>query len=440
MTPLPPKLRTFVKPAVLPKHQKIPGPEGISLIVSHFYIKYILFYENTGNAPDFMNHERLQNALSHTLTHFYAVAGRFLPRERGRYDITDFHKGVLFQIVQSADDYEAYKSERYSYSVGPFNELLAINHFTSLQCPLMALQVTLMRGGITLGFSFHHKIFDGAVVQNFLSVFTKIARGEEPTEHIHPLYDCDRERDLAQMGFYNHSIEYPILDRAYHPRHDWDAPSEKHLLIVDKKKLKQLHSHVQQTDPVKKLSINDVLAAFLYKLIAKARNDKQNRPCDLVYVASKRHLHPDKRMIDYFGNYYVAAVCHDRPSEVANRTVLETGHRLRQVLDKITTSYMESLEQYINNSPDPTNIISTLPRTTPLAVGWSDWSRFLIDCDFGYGRYSALRPYVDPTPYVLVITLPSTRDELEVLLQFDTASMRRLLNDPELKQIVTAIF
>ncbi|KAG0168928.1 hypothetical protein DFQ28_002446 [Apophysomyces sp. BC1034] len=440
MTPLPPKLRTFVQPAVLPKHQSVPGPEGISLIVSHFYIKAALFYEDTLNAPDFMNAERLQNALSHTLTHYYAVAGRLSPVGQGRYIITDFHKGVLFQVVQSTDDYEMYKNKRYSYSAVPFHELFALRHYTSRDLPLMGVQLTQLRGGVVLGFSLHHKIFDGVVAHNFVKVFSQIALGKEPTSHTTPYHDWERNKNLPSSMCFDHSIDYPVIDPEYHPKHNWDAPSQKRLVVISKEKLAKLRSFVQQTDPSKKLSTNDVLAAFLFKLIVKARNDKMNRPCDLVYVASKRHLHHDKRMIDYFGNYYVAALCRDRPSDLANRTLFETAERLRHELNKITIPYMESLENYINSNPDPTRIVSPLPRTTPLAVGWSDWSHFTFPCDFGYGGYKVVRPYVEPTPYVLVITMPSFSDELEILLQLDTASMQRLLSDTELRHIASAVF
>lgn len=299
MAPLQPTYRTFVAPETLPEKQSYPAPEGISLIVSPIYTKVVLFTEHDdkrGSIPI----NKLEKAIAKALSTFYLYAGRLSPESRGRFAVQDFDKGCLFQVCELPDSFEEYKKNRFGYGTVPIADLMPLHFYTSLDAPVMGVQLTQLQGGQAVGFSFLHRLSDGLGDTLFIYAVACALRNEEPPIQLY--YDWERP-PLQPNPKYDHSIDYPVLDEMPEREMIDMDQSIKRVFAITKPKADELRRQMQQEISNKdvKLSVRDALTAFMYRAIIKARRIKGQ--CDLVYVVSKRYAHPDKRMMMHFGNY-----------------------------------------------------------------------------------------------------------------------------------------
>lgn len=105
----------------------------------------------------------------------------------------------------------------------------------------------------------------------------------------------------------------------------------------------------------------------------------------------------------------------------------------------MTVPYMESLEYYINNSANVEEITSPVSRLGRGAIGISDWSRFVNNYDVGHGQVLCLRSFVDTSPIPLITVMPYKADTVDVIIQLDNKSLKRLVQDREFMAFVKSI-
>ncbi|KAI8139944.1 transferase [Fennellomyces sp. T-0311] len=434
MVRLPPKHREFVQPETLPSQPRFPAPAGISRVVMPIYTKFVIFFENDENVPNFMPPEYIKRGMARALSSFYLLAGRLLPEDNGRYSVGSFEKGALFQSVLCTESLQACKDTYFSYQKVPIADYVPLHQYNSIDAPLAGIQVNYLRGGVALGFSFHHSITDGLGITAFVTYMSYTARKEMPLLPV--LYDWDRE-PLRVSPKYDVSKAYPVVDEPPIPQ-VWNAPSEKRLVVFSLDQAEQLRKAVEaEMDKPGKISTRDALTALMHRVVVRARRTKG--PCDLVFVTSPRYAHPDKRMRLYFGNYIVNVCIPDTPKDLLSRKLSDSALRIRERVNSVDIEYVETLENYLNQIDDTSCILTPVRAFQRTHVGWTDWSRFTADLDFGYGKIVGFRSYVDPSPLALITVLP-LHANFDIVVQLDPESMRRLEQDEELKKYATGCF
>lgn len=308
MVQLPPKFRQFVVANAGLKAQRMPAPEGVSLVTSHIYTRVVGFYENVNNDPQFMNHYHLFEAFKKTLEFYYPFTGRLLPQPNGRYEIGNFDKGALFEAVDSTDDFQKWKKSNFSYSVVPYEELFPIKSYVGRDSPLFGFRFTYTRcGSCILSIMIHHKIADGVMLTQFLSNFGRVCRGEElDPEDVYVFTDAMRT-PLKPLPGVDHTNLYPSYEPGTAPPMNINllAPSKKVIFSFDRVAVAKMKKTViaASDDPNLKLSQFEVLIAAVHKAIVKARRTEADHCSDLVYIVGQHHRHPNMNMLNYLGNF-----------------------------------------------------------------------------------------------------------------------------------------
>lgn len=304
MAPLPPVYRTFVQPETLPEKKSYPAPEGVSHVTSNIYTKHAVFIEED-NRRGLIPVNKLEKAIAKALTIFYLFAGRLSPESPGRFSVKDFDKGCLFQVCELPDSFVEYKKNRFGYATVPVDQLMPIHRYASFDTPLAGVQLTQLQGGQALAYSINHRLADGVPFTGFMSAVAYALR-HETVPPIELYYDWQRPQ-LKPSPKYNHSIDYPVMKEVPIPVMAMDpGPSMKRVFAIDEHKAEELKRQMKQEVADKedvRISVRDAITAFMYRAIVKARRLKGQ--CNLVYVVSKRNAHPDKRLLQYFGNYFV---------------------------------------------------------------------------------------------------------------------------------------
>ncbi|KAI8992304.1 transferase [Pilobolus umbonatus] len=440
MTPLPPKYHQFLTCPNGLASPVIPSPVGLSLVTSHFYIKFFCFYENTHHRPDFMNPRFLRQTMEHTLNYFYPLTGRLIVRENSRYDIGHFDRGGLMEMVDSVDTFKEYKECRYSYSVVPYDELLSLQSFVSKESPLFGVRVTYLKcGSVVMGYSIHHKMMDGSGCHLFLDTLCKIGRQEYVDPSVVKLYfDGDRS-PLRSLPGVDHSLLYPYTSGSMQT-----SIARKTRIVTfsfDQQKLCLIQEMInEEAGYASSLSKVICLLALMYKSVIRARQVDNQSLSDLICIISKRHKHKDERMKYYFGNHILPVICSHTKESVMKTRLCDLAVELSQKIESVDIPYIESLECYLNQAENVHEIMRPFGRLAMGAIGVSDWSRFIYNSDMSYGSHSVIRSYLDPSPFAIGIILPASDGLMDVAMQLDNISMDKLLTDPQFIQYVTSVW
>ncbi|KAI8080149.1 transferase [Gilbertella persicaria] len=443
MVPLPPKHRSFITSRSGLTSDPISAPHGFSLVTSHIYTQVLYFFENIHHDPSFMNSAKIKEALRLALEIYYPFTGRLIKKENGRYDIGHFDKGALFEVVDSADDFEYWKRHNFSYLIVPYEELLPIKSYVSRDSPLFGVKLTVTKSGsCAIAYSIHHKIADGICLTRLIAYICAITRGEMPSQQNRSLYTDSMRLPVQPLPDVDHNDMYPhyLPGQAPVPTIK-PAPSKKLIFNFDRQLMSKFKSQVvaEANDPKARISLFNLLTALVHKSITKARQRPSESCSDLVCIVGQHHCHPDKNMMNYFGNFIVPVPVPFTVQQVIDKSTYQIAKEIGIACKSITVPYMESLEYYFNTSKHLEHIVSPISRLGYGGVGISDWSRFLVDFDYGYGHYVAMRSFVDTSPIPLITIMPYKPDRIEVIIQLDVKSLDRLLQDKELMQFVKCV-
>ncbi|KAJ8656224.1 hypothetical protein O0I10_008018 [Lichtheimia ornata] len=259
---------------------------------------YHTFDESRGLIPI----KTLEKTIGKTLSKLYLYAGRLSPApRRGRSSVQDFGKGCLFQVCELLDSFQEYKKNRYGYTTVPVGDLMPLDQYASLDTPLLGIQLTQLQGGQVLAFSFLHRMSDGLADATFITCLSCTLHNEDPP--IEMYYDWQRP-PFQPSPKYDHSIDYPVMSETYkRPTMKLDHDM-KCIFVIDDDKANELKRQMEQEiqDHDFNITVRDAVTAFMYRVIVKAKRIKGK--CDFVYVVGKRHAHPDKRLLQHFGNYF----------------------------------------------------------------------------------------------------------------------------------------
>ncbi|CDS10956.1 hypothetical protein LRAMOSA03221 [Lichtheimia ramosa] len=435
--PLLPTYRTYISPEKLPESKSYPAPEGVSPITWCLFTEVIVFNEKDDTSGGRVPVNKLQEAIAKTLSAFYLLAGRLSPRSRGRFAVQDFDKGCLFQVCKLPDSIQEYKRNHFGYATVPIADMTPIHHYTSLDIPLMAVQLTQLQDGQAFGYSFHHQICDSLAISQFVSTMAKFLRGEQ-VPPFEMYYDWQRP-PLYPSPKYDHSIDYPVMKKI--PEREDLGPTIMRVFPFPVHKAKELKRRIEQEISNKnvRISLRNAIAAFMYRSVVKARKIKGK--CDLFYVVSKRHEHPDKRLQQHFGNYIVGAVVPAKHDELMRRPMSSTAQRIREQVAKVNPEYMDSLEYYLNNVQDPSMVYSPAQQMTRGCVLWSDLSHFSMSVHLGYGKPCGVtRLCLDSIPITEVAMAPIREGVYDLMVHMEPESMLRLQNDKQIQYYTLGAF
>lgn len=308
MVPIPPKHRAFITVPAGLQSESIPAPEGFSLVTTHVYTKLSLFYDNVNKDPTFMNWPYMKRNIEKALNYYYPLTGRLVKGQNGRYSITNFDKGALFEVHDSADLFGDWKKHNFSYSVVPYDEMIPIKSYVSRDSPLFGVKMIYTKdGGAVMNMSFHHKVVDGWCLVQFISLLGRICRGEKIEDDEIFLYTDKDRKPVQPLPNMNYSEFYPSYGPGEMPPPTINlaGPSKKFIFTFEKEAMLKLKKTTLEEagQPKAKISQFDVLCSFIHRSVVKARRAPADSRADMVCIVGNHQNHPDENMVKYFGNF-----------------------------------------------------------------------------------------------------------------------------------------
>lgn len=130
-------------------------------------VRILLFYQ-----PQSKGINQLEESLAQILPHFYPLAGRYI-KEHHVVDCSD--QGAEF-IEAEALELDSMILVRELMEADQLNHLLSRQFYQldeAAACPLLSIQATHFKcGGLAIGISVSHRIFDGSSLETFVSAWS----------------------------------------------------------------------------------------------------------------------------------------------------------------------------------------------------------------------------------------------------------------------------
>lgn len=178
--------KEIIKPSSpTPQHLQTMQLSSLDQTAPQIYTHIILFYNSTDQIP-----LELKTSLSHTLVHFYPLAGRIKLSASNTLHVDCNDEGIEFMEAQTEADFQSFLADP---PIDQFDKLLPIKvtEFRWVEDPLVAVQLNMFRNkGLALGISMSHLIADGASIALFLNSWAKIARGINLAASETPQFDA----------------------------------------------------------------------------------------------------------------------------------------------------------------------------------------------------------------------------------------------------------
>ncbi|KAF4398928.1 hypothetical protein G4B88_023522 [Cannabis sativa] len=142
------------------------------------YTSSIYFYAPT-TLPFQTITQTIIDSLSHTLPHFYPLAGRLRSLNNGRFQLECNGNGVVFVAAELNADLSYFEKDYFTPTLESDRLLPYVNESLPIhELPLLLVQLTKFScGGLSLGVTASHVLIDGLSAANFMTEWARIARG-----------------------------------------------------------------------------------------------------------------------------------------------------------------------------------------------------------------------------------------------------------------------
>ncbi|XP_050378766.1 vinorine synthase-like [Argentina anserina] len=434
--------RDTIKPAadrsLLHAHQKPCNLCIFDQLIPATYVPVIFFYsivDPNFNVPKTLVH--LKTSLSHTLTHYYPFSGRI----KNNLYIHDFDAGVPYLEA---------RVECRMFELLELREIELLNRFIPFhpfrketespdQLPLMAFQVSVFAcGGISVGISLSHKIFDMETANTFFKSWASVFRRDHKAaitsnpnicqaSSTFPASDNLPQKYLAFME----SMWFE--EKKYVTRR----------FAFDAKAINTLREKAK-SDLVPNPTRVETLTCFLWKHATFAsRHGGTSRRASVIAQAMnlRRRLKPPMPD-DSIGNLFWWATAVYNPTDEAETTyklcdLLKLLHESLnglehdQFLDTLCGEegrrvFFEYLDQLLEgmDSLDP----------TPEIYAFTSWVNILDEVDFGWGKpfWIGVMGKVGPAFRNLTVFVKTQRGNgIEAWVTMDEKQMSIMEKDPQ---------
>jgi shikimate O-hydroxycinnamoyltransferase len=177
----------------------------------------ISIYKPNNNKDDSIlpfSSETMKNSLSRALVHYYPLAGRLRSVEGGRFELDCNAMGV--RVLEAYTEAEVADLGDFAPTEAHKDLVPKIDYRTPVEeWPLLLVQLTRFRcGGFCVGTAICHTVVDGWSAANFISLWAKLARGDDLTPDEIPFHDrtlLRTRQPLMPPRFDNREFSKPPL-------------------------------------------------------------------------------------------------------------------------------------------------------------------------------------------------------------------------------------
>ncbi|KAI8146834.1 transferase [Fennellomyces sp. T-0311] len=453
-----PTFRTWISPSTPTICEDYVQLSDWDVVMFKSYTPILLFYTNPDKAPDFMNSTTLMDSLAAVLVDFYPLAGRLVDIGRGRDAIDCNDAGVLYQEAEYHSDLETFQKDGYLPSQMDYHRMLPIHFYTKYQDPLVAVQVTRFTdGGVALGIMILHKVADKYSGCLFLDAWAKQARGVEYTKAIFDrrLVAVPRDAIVTEEALDYYREDHRIINAndmntsirivPDQPKYARTAPNgpmplKSVILEFHSDGLHQCKRDAHTVDMIKNkiwLSTKDALFAMLLRAIVRSRDVPNDQPVKMVMGINGRSKM--KGLDFYFGNWMITRSISTTKEEVKETRLVDTAIAFRQQMASLHPSLFHGISKLYTIHEDMTMHYLCYQPNSSTHLTASDTSTLPYwRLDFGHGKPDRVRGYITAGgDGCLVLFGRSDQSKglmYDVQVQMDTKSMRRFVEDADIKK------
>ncbi|XAR63439.1 Vinorine synthase [Bertholletia excelsa] len=395
--------RQMIKPVFpTPHHLRHLPPSFYDQMQSRVLMPTLYFYPEDPNTTNLQQADKLKRSLEIVLAKFYPLAGRV---EEDHTDCND--EGVPY--IESRVNY------RLSQVIGEsrlakLNKLLPYTDWEESHDLALVVQVNFFEcGGVAIGISSNHKVFDAASIFYFVNCWAATARGDlDYTRMSNPNFDLPKlfpPKPLPQP----------------HPKTN-STPFEKIVakrFVFSASSLSALRSRFS-TRPSRVMA----LSAFIWSRLAGATHGKRY----LAFLMVNLRLRANPPLPEsYFGNLVGFAMV----GASTDRALLDGSEFVTRTRDAVKRNAESFVKKHENPISD-VHVDDYSNKSEDVNVKFSSFSNFaLYEADFGSGRPlwvtmggSCFRD--------TVLYLPTrSGDGIEVLLYLKEDDMSKLESDTD---------
>jgi shikimate O-hydroxycinnamoyltransferase len=365
----------------------------------HFPVAYVAFYRKT------LDPGALRRALEEILPHYPLLTGRMSWDARGHKAIALNDAGLGFEIDETHETLADWRDPDRN-AIGRFVRTIVPQHPLRMREPLCHVRVTqLAGGGSVLGVGMGHVLADGSGIARFFSDWAKAARGERVVAPMSDRFEMARTFGTPSFD----PARVPVHALSYHGLHEASLGELAKLYAF---LLGTLPRWVSYTVPLRgehieglkaqanagaseKLSSNDVLSAYLWKLLLGATDLPAAHRTRFFGVTDLRPHTPGVPARGVFGNMSGHTTIEATAHAALRADLRELAQTVRRESRAITPERFQEQDEWLRHrqrSRRMYRVLAAEPYAGDVAISNCRYIPF-YDTDFGGGRpYSFVRP------------------------------------------------
>lgn len=425
------------------------------------YTQLSLCFDDTNGFPESTVVEKLTKGLVILSTSFPWVAGQVTNIERAgnpdSYRIVPYEKAPRLVVQDLKDEVSIDELRKANFPcwmldesvVAPINTLAA---GTEGPAPVFALQVNLIKGGLLLTFVTQHNTMDMTGMDQIMSLLSKACHDEPFTAEELRIGNLDRHNLI------------PLLDEEYTPGPELERQIGKttaHVSTegVPRDGLDDSHPHCSWTyfdfsgaslsnlkalatksitSDTQFVSTDDVLSAFIWKAVAKARLPRLKPDDETTFARAidpRRYLnipatYPGLVQNMTYASYTLGNLMEEPLGAIASS--------LRRTVDPKTSNLAyatRALTTWFHRAEDKGNIsvAATLDLSKDIMLSsWAKYDCFDLDFNLGLGKPVAVRrPQFTPVESLFYLMPKRPDGEITAMLCLRDADLEGLKEDEE---------
>ncbi|XP_060203688.1 BAHD acyltransferase DCR [Lycium barbarum] len=426
--------KTNVKP------QKPLGKKECQLVtfdlpyLAFYYNQKLMIYKGAENFEETV--EKLKDGLALVLEDFYQLAGKLGKDEEGVFKVEyeDDMDGVevivaVTEGIEVADLTDEEGTTKFQDLI-PYNKIVNLE---GLHRPLLAVQLTKLKDGLTMGVALNHAVLDGTSTWHFMTSWAQICSGATSIS-VPPFLDRTKARNTRVKLNLSKPSDAP--EHANSATNGDDPPLRERLFKFSESAIDQIKSKVNANPPegsgscATTFSTFQSLSAHVWLAITRARELKpEDYTVYTVFADCRKRVDPPVPE-SYFGNLIQAIFTVTAAGLLLAHPIEFAAGMIQQAIVKHDANAINERNKEWESNPKIFQYKDA--GVNCVAVGSSP--RFKVyDVDFGWGKPESVRSGSNNRFDGMVYLYPQKNGGrgIDVEISLEANAMDRLEKDKE---------